>query len=72
MNKGSAELTERQLLALELADQVMAYHGQLPQELYERLMKHFTIEELIALFFQVGSKNAANWFIIAMGIQADH
>jgi alkylhydroperoxidase family enzyme len=71
MNIGSAELTERQKLALELADQVMAYHGQLPQDMYDRMKEHFTIEETIALFFQIGSKNAANWFIIAMGIRAD-
>jgi len=49
----------------------MAYHGQLPEELYQRLTKHFSDEELIALYFQIGSKNAANWFIIGMGIETE-
>jgi alkylhydroperoxidase family enzyme len=47
----------------------MAYHGQLPDDLYNRLTEHFTQEEIIALYFQIGSKNGANWFIIAMGIE---
>ncbi|MBH0169108.1 carboxymuconolactone decarboxylase family protein [Fictibacillus sp. 18YEL24] len=68
MNEGNAELSERESLALELADHIMAFHGQLPDELYNRLTKHFSKEEIIALFFQIGSKNGANWFIIAMGI----
>jgi alkylhydroperoxidase family enzyme len=38
--------------------------------LYNRLTEHFTREEIIALFFQIGSKNGANWFIIAMGIES--
>lgn len=67
MKQGNAELSERESLALELADHIMAYHGQLPDELYNRLTKHFSKEEIIALFFQIGSKNGANWFIIAMG-----
>lgn len=62
------ELSAREKLALELADHIMAYHGQLPDELYNRLKQHFSKEEIIALFFQIGSKNGANWFIIAMGI----
>jgi alkylhydroperoxidase family enzyme len=69
MKKGETELSERHKLALELADHTMAYHGQLPDELYDRLTKHFTREEIIALYFQIGSKNGANWFIIAMGIE---
>jgi alkylhydroperoxidase family enzyme len=68
MKQGNAELSEREKLALELADHIMAYHGQLPDELYNRLKQHFSKEEIIALFFQIGSKNGANWFIIAMGI----
>ncbi|MDR7073420.1 carboxymuconolactone decarboxylase family protein [Fictibacillus barbaricus] len=69
MKKGETELSERQKLALELADHTMAYHGQLPDDLYNRLTEHFTQEEIIALYFQIGSKNGANWFIIAMGIE---
>lgn len=70
MNQGEAELSERYRLALELADHIMAYHGQLHDEMYYRLTEHFTREEIIALFFQIGSKNGANWFIIAMGIES--
>ncbi|WP_156488449.1 carboxymuconolactone decarboxylase family protein [Fictibacillus phosphorivorans] len=69
MKQGNSELSDRQRLALELADHIMAYHGQLPDELYNRLTQHFSREEIIALFFQIGSKNGANWFIIAMGIE---
>ncbi|MBY6037249.1 hypothetical protein KUV80_11315 [Fictibacillus nanhaiensis] len=69
MKKGETELSDRHKLALELADHIMAYHGQLPDELYNRLTEHFTEKEIIALFFQIGSKNGANWFIIAMGIE---
>ncbi|MGA4721721.1 carboxymuconolactone decarboxylase family protein [Fictibacillus nanhaiensis] len=68
MKQGNAELSEREKLALELADHIMAYHGQLPDDLYNRLQQYFSKEEIIALFFQIGSKNGANWFIIAMGI----
>jgi alkylhydroperoxidase family enzyme len=70
MKKGEAELSDRHKMALELADHIMAYHGQLPDEMYTRLTEHFTREEIIALFFQIGSKNGANWFIIAMGIES--
>ncbi len=56
-------------MALELTDHIMAYHGQLPEELYQRVKKHFTDQEIIALFWQIGSKNAANWFLIAMQIE---
>ncbi|WP_167577900.1 hypothetical protein [Ammoniphilus sp. YIM 78166] len=52
-----------------MTDHIMAYHGQLPEELYQRVKKHFTDQEIIALFWQIGSKNAANWFLIAMQIE---
>ncbi|RXT03881.1 hypothetical protein [Ammoniphilus sp. CFH 90114] len=58
-------------MALELTDHIMAYHGQLPEELYQRVKKHFTDQEIIALFWQIGSKNAANWFLIAMQIEQE-
>lgn len=69
IQKGETELSERHKLSLELTDHIMAYHGQLPDELYNRLTEHFTREEIIALFFQIGSKNSGNWFAIAMGIE---
>lgn len=64
-----ANLTDRERVALELADQIMAYHGELPETMYEKVRQHFNEEEIIALFFQIGSKNAANWFITAMEIE---
>ncbi|WP_047151140.1 carboxymuconolactone decarboxylase family protein [Aneurinibacillus tyrosinisolvens] len=63
-----ASLSDRERAALELTDQIMAYHGVLPEELLERVKEHFTTQEIIALLWQIGSKNAANWFIIAMQI----
>ncbi|MEW9670003.1 carboxymuconolactone decarboxylase family protein [Ammoniphilus sp. 3BR4] len=62
-------MTEREKAALELTDHIMAYHGQLPEELYQKVKLHFTDQEIIALFWQIGSKNAANWFLIAMQIE---
>ncbi|WP_227940002.1 hypothetical protein [Alkalihalobacillus deserti] len=47
----------------------MAYHGLLPEDLYQKVKTYFTVQEITALFFQIGSKNAANWFLIAMQIK---
>lgn len=63
-------MTERETLALELADQIMAHHGKLPEDMYQKLKRVFSDEEMIALFWQIGTKNAANWFLIAMNIDA--
>lgn len=63
------QLTEREKVVLELTDHIMAYHGQLPEDLYQKVKMHFTVQEITALFFQIGSKNTANWFLIAMQIK---
>lgn len=48
----------------------MAYHGDVPYELWQIVKKLFSDEEIVALFFQIGIKNAANWFIIASQIES--
>lgn len=65
------DLTEREKVALELTDRIMAYHGNLPEELLQNVKQHFSNEEMIALLWQIGIKNAANWFIISMQIETE-
>ncbi|HLR67203.1 MAG TPA: hypothetical protein VK105_08730 [Virgibacillus sp.] len=67
-NNESMDLSERENVALELVDHIMAYHGELSEILFQKLKKNFTNEEIIALLFQIGQKNAGGWFNIAMKI----
>src|SRR5699024_9925557 len=62
-------LSIRENLALELVDKIMAYHGNISDEFFEELKKHFTSEEIIALLFHIGHKNTGGWFNIAMLIE---
>lgn len=48
---------------------MMAYHGDIPDELMNRVKEHFNAEEIVALTFQIGLMNAANWFVIAMQLE---
>lgn len=61
-------LSTREQLAIELVDRIMGYHGDLPEEMFNRLKVHFSTEEIIALFYQIGIKNTGGWFNIAMEI----
>lgn len=68
LKEREANLSESEQVALELVDRVMAYHGDVPEELFQKLKTHFSDEEIVALFWQIGQKNGANWFNIAMKI----
>jgi|SRR5699024_1217690 len=68
-SKKSVNLSEKEKLSLELVDQVMSYHGKISDDLFKGLEGNFTSQEIIALLFQIGHKNAGGWFNIAMLIE---
>jgi alkylhydroperoxidase family enzyme len=48
---------------------MMAYHGDIPDELMNRVKEHFNAKEIMALTFKIGLSNASNWFAIAMELE---
>jgi alkylhydroperoxidase family enzyme len=69
MEENEAKLTAREKIALEYADRVMAYHGVTPEAMMDELKRHFSAAEIVALTYQIGLMNAANWFAIAMELE---
>jgi alkylhydroperoxidase family enzyme len=65
----NSPLTERERVALDYTDRMMAYHGDIPDELMNRVKEHFNAEEIVALTFKIGLSNATNWFVIAMELE---
>jgi hypothetical protein len=49
----------------------MAYHGIVTDALMSRLQAHFSTAEIVALQFQLGLMNAANWFAITMKLDRE-
>ncbi|AOV07484.1 carboxymuconolactone decarboxylase family protein [Sporosarcina ureilytica] len=64
----SIDLTLKEEAALQLVDEVMAYHGILTDQLFSKVKEHFSAKEIIALLFQIGQKNSGGWFNIAMDV----
>jgi alkylhydroperoxidase family enzyme len=54
--------TERQRLALEYTRAAMKDSNRVPDELFERLRRHFTDAEIVEITFLIGNINALNMF----------
>ncbi|MFD2171139.1 carboxymuconolactone decarboxylase family protein [Tumebacillus lipolyticus] len=67
----TANFSPREQVALAYVDQMMAYHGVIPDELMSQVKAHFSEDELVALTFHIGLMNAANWFVIAMELEQE-
>lgn len=65
----SNNLTEKEQLTLEFVDTVMAYHGQVSEDLFQKMKGNFNEKEIIAILFQIGQKNMGGWFNIAVNAQ---